>query len=177
MWHLDQNQCGKEDEEGKEGTGGRGIREMSVLRLLGLTRQFEATDARDRVFGVLGLVTSDTDPDPMLRARFSRTGVGGLWTQRVIEDIPNSLEAAHLDEVLQPEQLVAMIANYEPNLDIENGPLITAAQYTEDAPEHGHVHLVFLGCHHLVVDLVSWRIILDDLEMLVKTPTRVARTT
>jgi hypothetical protein len=36
---------------------------FSFLRLLGLTRQFEVSDPRDRVFGVLGLPTTDADPE------------------------------------------------------------------------------------------------------------------
>jgi hypothetical protein len=36
---------------------------MSFFRLLGLTRQFESSDPKDRIFGLLGLPTTDTDPD------------------------------------------------------------------------------------------------------------------
>jgi heterokaryon incompatibility protein (HET) len=36
---------------------------FSFLRLLALTRQFESTDARDRIYGLLGIPTTDSDPD------------------------------------------------------------------------------------------------------------------
>jgi hypothetical protein len=36
---------------------------LSFFRLLGLTRQFESSDPRDRIFGLLGLPTTDTNPD------------------------------------------------------------------------------------------------------------------
>ncbi len=36
---------------------------LDILRLLRLTRQFEVTDERDRVFGLLGIATSDNDPE------------------------------------------------------------------------------------------------------------------
>ncbi|KAF2433428.1 HET-domain-containing protein [Tothia fuscella] len=36
---------------------------FSFLRLMGLTRQFESSDSRDRVFGLLGLPTTDNDPE------------------------------------------------------------------------------------------------------------------
>jgi hypothetical protein len=36
---------------------------IPFVRLLGLTRQFEAKDPRDRIFGLLGLPTNDSDPD------------------------------------------------------------------------------------------------------------------
>jgi hypothetical protein len=36
---------------------------LSFSRLLALTRQFEATDPRDRIFGLLGIPTTDSDPD------------------------------------------------------------------------------------------------------------------
>lgn len=36
---------------------------IPFVRLLGLTRQFEAKDPRDRIFGLLGLPTNDSSPD------------------------------------------------------------------------------------------------------------------
>lgn len=36
---------------------------IPFVKLLGLTRQFEAKDPRDRAFGLLGLPTNDSDPD------------------------------------------------------------------------------------------------------------------
>lgn len=36
---------------------------VSFLQLLTLTRAFEATDFRDKVYGILGIPTEDTDPD------------------------------------------------------------------------------------------------------------------
>ncbi|TKA76950.1 hypothetical protein B0A49_01725 [Cryomyces minteri] len=44
-------------------TGAKDTDSLSFLWLMGLTRQFEATDPRDRVFALLGLPTTDTDPD------------------------------------------------------------------------------------------------------------------
>jgi hypothetical protein len=35
---------------------------MNLIQLLRLTRQFEATDSRDRVYGLLGIKTLDNDP-------------------------------------------------------------------------------------------------------------------
>ncbi|KAI5464360.1 heterokaryon incompatibility protein-domain-containing protein [Mariannaea sp. PMI_226] len=36
---------------------------LSFLHLLAITRQFGATDPRDRIYGILGLATTDADPD------------------------------------------------------------------------------------------------------------------
>jgi hypothetical protein len=37
--------------------------DLSFLRLLTLTRQFECSDPRDRIYGLIGLPTTDADPD------------------------------------------------------------------------------------------------------------------
>jgi len=37
--------------------------QFSILRLLGLTRQFEATDPRDRIFALLGIPSADSSPN------------------------------------------------------------------------------------------------------------------
>ena len=41
----------------------RDVLRLSFLRTLTLTRQFEVSDPRDRIYGLLGLMTTDADPD------------------------------------------------------------------------------------------------------------------
>lgn len=54
-----------------------------------------------------------------------------------------------------------MIAQCRGSLDIAKGPLIAACLFNEDETQS-----LFLSIHHLVVDLVSWRVLLRDLEFI-----------
>ncbi|HEU0251897.1 MAG TPA: condensation domain-containing protein, partial [Pyrinomonadaceae bacterium] len=54
----------------------------------------------------------------------------------------------------------AECARLQPTLDLENGPLVRVAYFDLGADRAARLLLVF---HHLVVDGVSWRIIVEDL--------------
>ncbi|MEO8034703.1 MAG: amino acid adenylation domain-containing protein, partial [Acidobacteriota bacterium] len=62
-----------------------------------------------------------------------------------------------------PLELTDDVSRVQASLDITNGPLMRAALFD------GHLLLV---AHHLVVDAVSWRILLDDLAMAYEQATR-----
>jgi len=62
----------------------------------------------------------------------------------------------------QDQQVDELGFNLKAGLDIENGLLFKAGAF--NLGERGHVLL--LSAHHLVVDGVSWRIILEDLDYL-----------
>jgi len=49
------------------------------------------------------------------------------------------------------------------SLDIENGPL-----FSVDVTDRAGEQLLFLVAHHLVIDLVSWRGLLQDFEQLLE---------
>ncbi|WP_149561652.1 non-ribosomal peptide synthetase [Streptomyces cacaoi] len=101
-----------------------------------------------------------------LRTRFVPEPGGG-HRQFVAADAPESAEAllAHCD--LSPLAAEARPAAVEERavaaqrgFDLAEGPLLKAVLFTaDDEPER-----LFLTVHHLVVDTVSWRILLDDLE-------------
>lgn len=108
----------------------------------------------------------------MLRARFSRLPDDGQWGQTItaaatLEDqfsqctcTSHQLESrAELNEVM---------AASSQSIDIEKGPLAAAdlIDVIEDTSQH-----LFLVIHHLVVDLVSWRIILSELEAMLRGET------
>ncbi|TWP53632.1 amino acid adenylation domain-containing protein [Lentzea tibetensis] len=90
-----------------------------------------------------------------LRARF--TQVDGQWQQ---EFAPTD----HIPVVrcfdLSEEDVQDTAIGAQSGLDLTNGPLIAAVLFTfsDRAPQ------LFLAIHHLVVDGVSWRILLGDLE-------------
>ncbi|KAF2468358.1 acetyl-CoA synthetase-like protein [Lindgomyces ingoldianus] len=96
----------------------------------------------------------------MLRVRFT-TSRGG-WTQsapRVEDAVYNfsSVDAQSLSEI------TSNAIELHRSLNFEHGPVLATALY-HLTPEN--VQYLILVAHHLVVDLVSWRIIMDDLEAL-----------
>ncbi|TID01454.1 Nonribosomal peptide synthetase 12 [Colletotrichum higginsianum] len=54
------------------------------------------------------------------------------------------------------------LASVQQGLDIQNGPVFSARVLEKPDGKR----LFFLVAHHLVVDLVSWRVIVDDLQLL-----------
>ena len=91
----------------------------------------------------------------MLRARFSR--IDGHWTQRITTDVAKSLSYQHshasadmVDGLLQLDQ---------ERLNTQTGPLMSVRLV--QLPD---CQILLMAAHHLVIDLVSWRVLLDELE-------------
>ena len=100
---------------------------------------------------------------PMLRARLRRKS-SSIWAQRISDDDTESFRMQAYD-VLSEDQTKALVKQAQTSLDVERGPLIIAHLYNlEDGQQ-----LLFMVAHHLVIDLVSWRIILSDLEDLMSS--------
>lgn len=96
----------------------------------------------------------------MLRARFRRDGMGN-WRQRITSDISGSYRFK-THTVRSEARMEKRIINSQRTLNIQNGPLLSA-----DLFSIGHEKretYVFITAHHLVVDIVSWGILLQDLE-------------
>jgi hypothetical protein len=124
--------------------------------LVRIARKIEAT----ALINALEIVVSQHS---MLRARFSRS-MGGQWSQAVTAEIKGSyrfLEHA----VSSLEHATALMNISQKALNIERGPILAIDMITVN----GFEQYLFLVVHHLVIDLVSWRIILGDLEELLKT--------
>jgi amino acid adenylation domain-containing protein/non-ribosomal peptide synthase protein (TIGR01720 family) len=104
------------------------------------------------------------DTHSMLRARFERTTTskGGTWVQRVSRpgDGPHCLSSLHISSFAEIESLAK---TRHASLNIREGSIFTADLCILPSEEQ---YLLFIA-HHLVVDLVSWRVILDDLEILI----------
>lgn len=98
----------------------------------------------------------------MLRARFNRDS-DGKWMQHISSDVAGSYrfqvhKTGELDELLPLAKATQL------SLDIENGPLFAADLVDVD----GEGQMVYLVAHHLVIDLVSWRIIMGDLASMMQ---------
>ena len=98
----------------------------------------------------------------MLRSRFSYSEHGD-WTQSITSDTVGSYryKSHQLTEVAQ---MLPLATETQKSLDIEKGPLLGVDLYNI---ENGH-QVLFMAAHHLVIDLVSWRIMLADLEKLLQ---------
>ncbi|PWY91675.1 amino acid adenylation [Aspergillus sclerotioniger CBS 115572] len=104
----------------------------------------------------------------MLRARFRRIK-DGQWDQLISSNADGSvLFGEHfLSSLDDQETLRRILDGSQGQLDIQHGPLIAVDLITTEAQEQ------YLGimAHHLVIDLVSWRVVLQDLEDILTTGT------
>lgn len=107
---------------------------------------------------VKSLVTSH----PMLRARFSPPQ-SDEWSQTIEESIDGSYKC-QLHLVTKDKDMMNLIAHSQSTLDLENGPVFS----TDLVAFPDKTQFLFLTAHHLVIDLVSWRLISRDLEQLIQ---------
>jgi fumiquinazoline F synthetase len=94
----------------------------------------------------------------MLRARFIQDREG-RWRQL----IPTGIDTSNSIRIrcTPPAQAAQIIAHSRTDLDIVHGPIV-AAVLVDD----GGSQSLFIAVHHLVVDPVSWRVLLQELEGL-----------
>jgi hypothetical protein len=101
----------------------------------------------------------------MLRARFSLEGPEQKMQQRLTQDIKSSYRLNC--QSVQNEDLVDhVISTSQQSINCFVGPLLSVDLI--DVPGKGQ--LLSLVGHHLVVDIVSFRLILEDLEELLLEP-------
>lgn len=91
-----------------------------------------------------------------LRLRFSEAAGQWLAEHQAISDAPVLWQV----RVSSMDKCAALFADAQRSLDLEEGPLMRVLLV--DGPE-GQQRL-FIAIHHLVVDGVSWRVLLDDLQ-------------
>ena len=105
----------------------------------------------------------------MLRARFNISTSDEEWKQRITTDVTGS-HSFHTHKCLSKEDAVPLMSDTQASLDPVNGPIFAVDLFQlEDGSQ-----LLFMTSHHLAIDLVSWRIILQDLEELLTNPPPVA---
>ncbi|QGA19993.1 hypothetical protein EYB26_007693 [Talaromyces marneffei] len=98
----------------------------------------------------------------MLRARFSRDG-NGIWKQRILQDAQSSY-GFRIVEYFDPDELAEEVEETQKSLDIIHGPVMAATFFEDDTAKSK----LFICAHHLVVDVISWGIIVQDLEDLLQ---------
>ncbi|WP_158839338.1 non-ribosomal peptide synthase/polyketide synthase [Saccharothrix deserti] len=112
----------------------------------------------------LGVLVAHHDA---LRLRF--TSVDGVWRQH--NDGVRDVDVDVLTVVDGAEELEAVADEVHASFDLGSGPLFRAVLFRAEQP------LLLLVAHHLVVDGVSWRILLDDLETAYRGEDLGAKTT
>ena len=97
-----------------------------------------------------------------LRLRFNRTAVGWQQEGADVRDV-NCLDIHNLETLSESEQKqrIAEITNQvQASINLTSGCLLRAALFSLGRDAH---HILFLTVHHLAVDGVSWRILVEDL--------------
>ena len=104
---------------------------------------------------------SSVNRHSMLRARF-RQNQNGDWEQFIARAKPqtHAFSEHHLD---QESEIYSIIKRRHKTLDIINGPVFAANLFNISG---GH-QILFLVAHHLVIDLVSWHILLHEIEQTI----------
>jgi amino acid adenylation domain-containing protein/non-ribosomal peptide synthase protein (TIGR01720 family) len=97
-----------------------------------------------------------------LRLRFKRDEISGEWQQYYAgEEAARQIRVEEIDLRGDKEPLEARATELQRSLNLEAGPLVRVALF-ELGPNQNQRLLIAI--HHLAVDVVSWRILLDDLE-------------
>lgn len=102
----------------------------------------------------------------MLRARFSRNA-DGIWEQYITNDTASAFHIGEVDSTDRTDPEIAQsIVQCRERIDIEKGPLVSGVLFSGTNNQS-----LFLSIHHLVIDLVSWRVLLEEMEHLITTGT------
>ncbi|YAP80750.1 non-ribosomal peptide synthase/polyketide synthase [Xenorhabdus stockiae] len=109
----------------------------------------------------------------ILRAYFIATEQG--YCQCYSAQVSASLPRLKHADVRQcdPEALRQQLTQWQSGFDYHNGPLWQAAHLTGYADDSARL---FFACHHLIIDAVSWRIIAEDMRLLLQGMTLSAKT-
>ncbi|HZI58071.1 MAG TPA: amino acid adenylation domain-containing protein, partial [Verrucomicrobiae bacterium] len=92
------------------------------------------------------------------RLRFEQTSLG--WCQRYADGVP-AVTIARADHIFTEAEILDAAGKLQGSLDIAQGPLLAVMFFPMDAEQPGRL---LLTVHHLAIDGVSWRLLLEDVE-------------
>ena len=118
---------------------------------LRLSRRISATSIKNAMDAIVKCHS-------MLRARFSKNE-SGTWNQMIPSNSANAYKF-QTHNVPSIRKIVDIISNTQQSLDIFDGPVFAVNLFDTPTAEQ----VIFLTAHHLVIDVISWRVILGDLE-------------
>ena len=96
---------------------------------------------------------------PMLRARAYRDSTG-IWKQTIEPTAAGSL-SFNWHVIADRQAATAIMQHNAASLDFRHGPILAADMIIRD---DSNVSILCLTVHHLFIDLISWRVIFDDLK-------------
>ncbi|KAI5864131.1 hypothetical protein GGS23DRAFT_619944 [Durotheca rogersii] len=129
-----------------------GERQFNQSMLFRLTRRASLEDVRAAVEALV-------NHHAMLRCRFHP--VEKSWCQSIEPEASSSYHFAH-HSVKTDADVEEVVGIAQAAIDINTGPIFAAHHFDT----HDGYQMLYLVAHHLVVDLKSWSIIVDDLEAL-----------
>ncbi len=99
----------------------------------------------------------------VLRAKFNKQNE--QWQSEIIESIPQiaitKIDFSHLSENKQKNAIAQKATEIQASLDLSSGKLIAIALFNLGK---NRAKRLLIAIHHLVIDGVSWRILLEDLQ-------------
>ncbi|KAF4965254.1 hypothetical protein FSARC_6933 [Fusarium sarcochroum] len=99
----------------------------------------------------------------MLRARFQQTG-SGQWQQVITPPAKNAYRLIYHDIATVDGEVINSISQESASsLDIVDGPVFSVDVFNIAKEDR----TIFFAAHHLVVDIVSWQVILGQLEEII----------
>ncbi|KAJ5698546.1 hypothetical protein N7462_000551 [Penicillium macrosclerotiorum] len=105
----------------------------------------------------------------MLRARFDDSGFATASKQRITRDVKGSYRW-RTHNVKSIEEMKPLVGDSQGSINCFSGPLLAIDYFNVK----GQSPVLSMTAHHLVVDIVSWKIILEDLEDLIMNPAQTA---
>ena len=101
----------------------------------------------------------------VLRSCFTNSSLNGTWEQEITSTCANSdiltvIDLNKLSAQQQTQQIALIASELHASLDLANGLLFKVALFKLGNGENNRLLFII---HHLVVDGVSWRILLEDL--------------
>lgn len=131
----------------------RGMNHYTLSFVVKLTRETTREE-------LLAALLTITERHHMLRARFRRS-MDGRWEQYIAGAGPDSfLVEEH--PFLGHSALQAMVDDRQDTLDLLNGPVFAADLFSSA----GEAQTLLMSAHHVVMDLVSWRVVWHELSQL-----------
>ncbi|KAF5689247.1 non-ribosomal peptide synthetase [Fusarium circinatum] len=132
---------------------GLGSHHFNQSMTLATTRYISSQELSDALRSIVKMHS-------MMRARFSQAE--GKWTQRVTSDVAGSY-ALRSHGIVDTKRLLELVAESQTTLDIVHGPILAVDLFEMEGTGN---QIVTFVAHHLIVDVVSWNILLQDLEGL-----------
>jgi amino acid adenylation domain-containing protein/non-ribosomal peptide synthase protein (TIGR01720 family) len=106
-----------------------------------------------------------------LRLRLRAAGSG--WVQSIAEreehDVVELVDLSTIPEPARPAAMEARANELQASLDLENGPILRVAFFGRGSGSPGRLLILV---HHVAIDGVSWRILLEDLQSLYQSLSR-----